>query len=363
MPKTWKLKFELNIKPENFVAILNSIDNLIRTLASMPIPPSALAKMERLNIIRAIRGTTGIEGNRLTEEEVAKIYDSPSAEAPIDVQERENYNASQVMRYVRDYEASPPLRLTEKMIKQIHVLTTEDIKNPLNEPGKYRRDYVYAGIYEFPDPKDVPALMKSFVTFINSPEVMTLHPIVRAVVAHFYFVTVHPFGDGNGRVARAIEAFLLFHSGYNAAGFYSLANYYYRNRREYIKQLDSVRFEYDGDLTEFTRFALNGFLLELTDIYNQAIPYMRVIKYSQTIDALVAEGDLSQRLGVALKEIAEMPEGLTSQEFIGRIPDWVRKLYRGKSERTLRYDLTLMKQSGLIEKVEGRIRARIEATR
>lgn len=363
MPKTWKLKFELKIEPENFVAILKSIDNLVRTLESMPIPSSALAKMERLNIIRAIRGTTGIEGNRLTEEEVAKIYDSLSAEAPIDVQERENYNASQVMRYVRDYEAGPPLRLTEKMIKQIHVLTTEGIKNPLNEPGKYRRDYVYAGIYEFPDPKNVPALMKSFVAFINSPEVMTLHPIVRAVVAHFYFVTVHPFGDGNGRVARAIEAFLLFHGGYNAAGFYSLANYYYLNRREYIKQLDSVRFKYDGDLTEFARFALNGFLLELTDIYNQAVPYMQVIKYSQTIDALVAEGDLSQRLGVALKEIADMPEGLTSQEFIGRIPDWVRKLYRGRSERTLRYDLTLMKQSGLIEKVDGRIRAKIEATR
>ena len=68
--------------------------------------------------------------------------------------------------------------------------------------------------------------------------------------------------------------------------------------------------------------------MELTDIDNQAVPYMQVIKYSQTIDALVAEGDLSQRLGVALKEIADMPEGLTSQEFIGRIPGWVCKLYR-----------------------------------
>ena len=140
-------------------------------------------------------------------------------EAPIDVQERENYNAGQVMRYVRDYKAGPPLRLTEKMIKQIHVLTTEGIKNPLNEPDRDRCDYVYAGIYEFPDPKDVPALMKNFITFINSTEVIALHPIVRAVIAHFYFVTVHPFGDGNGRAARAIEAFLLFHGGYNAAVF------------------------------------------------------------------------------------------------------------------------------------------------
>jgi Fic family protein len=284
-------------------------------------------------------------------------------EAPIDEQERENYNASRVMRYVREYEAGQHLRLTEKMIKQIHALTTEGIKNPLNEPGKYRRDYVYTGVYEYPAPKDVPVLMKSFITFINSAEAMALHPIIRAVIAHFYFVSIHPFGDGNGRVARAIETFLLFHGGYDAAGFYSLANYYYRNRREYIKQLDNARFKHDGDLTEFAGFALNGFLLELTDIYNQAIPYMQVIKYSQTIDALVAEGDLSQRLGVALKEIADMPDGLTSQEFIGRIPDWVRRLYRGRSERTLRYDLTLMKQSGLIEKVDGRIGAKIEATR
>ncbi len=65
--------------------------------------------------------------------------------------------------------------------------------------------------------------------FVNSPRLRNEHPVVRALLAHFFLVTIHPFGDGNGRVSRLVEAAILYEGGYNVYGFYGLSNYFYRN--------------------------------------------------------------------------------------------------------------------------------------
>ena len=98
---------------------------------------------------------------------------------------------------------------------------------------------------------------------------------VRAIAAHFYVVSIHPFGDGNGRTARAVESFLLYRGGINARGFYSLANYYYRFRHRDVALLDSVRFSSDHDLTPFVRFALDGLLGELEDVHGEVLAQVR----------------------------------------------------------------------------------------
>ena len=76
--------------------------------------------------------------------------------------------------------------------------------------------------------------MTEFVEWFNSGVAASWDPVVRAVVAHFYLASIHPFGDGNGRTSRAVESFLLYGAGVNARGFFSLANYFYRNRQEYV---------------------------------------------------------------------------------------------------------------------------------
>ncbi len=352
--KNWDIRFEIRIDLKAIEARLVAIDGMMETLKDLPLPPAARATMERLNVVRAIRGTAGIEGNRMTEDEVAAIVDDAD-EASSNVDEQESINARDAMRFLKEKKTATVPRLEEIFIKKLHAITTRNIRNDLNVPGEYRRNFVYAGIHEFPDPKFVPGLMKEFVAFINSKDATALHPIARALLGHFYFVSVHPFGDGNGRVARSIEAFLLFHGGYAAAGFYSLANFYYRNRKAYIDALDDARAKYDGDLTRFMEFALDGFLIELADLNARGVPYLKVIKYSQYIDALVEIGEISQRLAAALKAIANTEKGITPREFVAVIPDWAKKLYRGKGEWTLRSDLTLMRQSGLIKEIDGRI--------
>ena len=357
---TWPIRFRSKIETAVFASSLAAIDALVASLRNLPLPPAAVSRIEQLNIIRAIHGTTGLEGNTMNEEQVADIIAGGVTDALTD-EGRENYNAGRVMEFIKADKPGSTLKISQEYIKHVHAMTTEGIRNAWNEPGRYRREVVYAGAYPFPGPADIPHLMRDFVTFINSSECMAPHPVVRAAIAHFYLVSIHPFGDGNGRVARAIEAYLIYHSGYQAAGFYSLANFYYRNRAEYIRQLEDARFKYNGDLTEFLAFACRGFVEELSDLNKIAVPYLKIIKYTHAVDEAVTTGRISQRVGVVLKTIAASGNGISTRELIARLPDWARTAYRGKTDWTVRNDLTIMRQSGLIEETDGRIYPNLNA--
>ncbi len=110
--------------------------------------------------------------------------------------------------------------------------------------------------------------MEDYIRFINSPELEGNHPVIRALLAHFFLVTIHPFGDGNGRVSRLVEAGTLFQFEYNVRGFYGLSNYFYRHEQEYKSILQQCRKSQPFDVTPFIHFGVAGFASELKDINN-----------------------------------------------------------------------------------------------
>ncbi len=79
--------------------------------------------------------------------------------------------------------------------------------------------------------------------------------IIQAMAAHYHTGVMHPFGDGNGRTARALEAFMLRKAGVNDRVMVSLSNYYYSHKDEYLGALFQSR-QRGHDLTPFLRFAL-----------------------------------------------------------------------------------------------------------
>ena len=79
--------------------------------------------------------------------------------------------------------------------------------------------------------------------------------IIQAMAAHYHLGAMHPFGDGNGRTARAVEAFMLRQAGVNDRVMVSLSNYYYNHKDEYLGALFESR-QSGHDLTPFLRFAL-----------------------------------------------------------------------------------------------------------
>jgi Fic family protein len=361
---TWDVRFNLRIDQSDYrlVSAIAKTDALAYIVRGIPIPPSVYDRLDQLNILRAVRGTTGIEGADLSEEDVARVLQSEEnvLGSSRTREEREARNAAAVMRMVADVLSTDPARpLSESLICEIHKLTTEGIEYPHNTPGVYRSHAVHAADYVPPrDSQEVQALMSRFVEWLNLGQGKDLPAVVRAIAAHFYFISIHPFGDGNGRTARAIESYLLYQGQVNVVGFYSLSNFYYRRRADYVEMLDYVRFQSGGNLTPFVQFALDGLVEELESVRKEVIHAVTEIVYRDYVRQALARAsaDAQARMRVFLDYLTEpvpIREIRSGRHLLST-------LYRGLSARTLSRDLKFLEESELIKRENGLVSPNLE---
>ncbi|MDP1808398.1 MAG: Fic family protein [Actinomycetota bacterium] len=358
----WDIVFEPRLNEQNFLRELILIEGYSHYVREIPLPPAMRYEIDKLNIVRTIRGTTGLEGNTLSEERVNHIVESNFAKADAQsVDELEALGAKKVLEFIR---SKPPIKdahISEDLIRELHRLTTADCGYAHNEPGRFRKRDVTAGDYRCPDYHKVPALMTQFIDFINSGKARAFHPVVKAITAHFYLVSIHPFGEGNGRTSRGLEAHILYNGGYyNALGFYSLANFFYRQRVRYINELQSARFKHNGNLTAFAKFALEGFIEELEIIKQQVLNFYRLIAYRDYLTELAGKREIGDRVFSFLHGLTRGMK-ISQKGFRTRTDEFVAALWKGKSDRTLRADLREMQNKRLILiDASGNIRANIE---
>ncbi len=369
MPE-WDVTFDRRVDLDD-IDLIRSVaeaEAVAKFLRGVPLHPAVQQRLDRLNIIRAVRGTTGIEGADLTEDEVDRILAEPPERPVLPAsrarEEQEARNAEAVMRFVAQVTGDARQRsLSEDTVRELHRLTTIGIDYPNNEPGVYRSHPVRAGDYVPPrDGERVRQLMTEFLDWLNAPPASNWPAVIRAVAAHFYFVSIHPFGDGNGRTARAIESYLLYQSGVNVLGFYSLANYYYRNRAEYIELLDHCRFNEARDLTPLIHFAVTGLVEELATVRQEVIEavtritfrdyYRDILQYGADINSAV--------MGRLLLFMDNLDNPIDEAALVSqRTP--LSAIWAGLSARTRARDLARLESLGLIVREHGIIRPRYEA--
>lgn len=367
---TWNAHFDLvaDMSAPRMLERLVAAKSLARTIRDIPVPPHVQSRLHTLNIVRAVRGTTGIEGTELSEDEVNRVLSAPAGKPVLDAtrrsEEREVRNAQALKTLVENMlRQNPDARLSESLIREFHRVLTDGIDYPNNEPGIYRTHPAAAGDYRAPDHAEVPALMSGFIDWLNRGRGAALDPIIRAIVAHFLLVSVHPFGDGNGRTSRGVESFLLYKAGVNSRGFYSLANYYYRNRSDYVAWLNHVRFVSDPDAAPFVDFALKGLVEELEQVHSEILSEVRVIAFRDYArERLQSEGRLGLHTGnrqfLFLLELGGQ-EIAASDLRSGRHP--IAHLYRDVGQRTITRDLNLLIRLDLIKSERGIIRANTDA--
>lgn len=92
--------------------------------------------------------------------------------------------------------------------------------------------------YEAPPAEQVPVLMDGFLEWFNDGSVELL---AKAAVAHLWFLTIHPFDDGNGRIARALTETLLAHSDNSRRRYYSMASYVLAHRKKYYAMIERAQ--------------------------------------------------------------------------------------------------------------------------
>ena len=159
-------------------------------------------RLRRINRIRRIHGSLAIEGNTLSEEEIATILDGKPIAAPLrDIQEVRN-----AIRAYDQYQQLDPA--SEADLLRAHELLMTGL---LDAPGHYRRGQVsvmgQGQIHHIgPPARRVPQLMTNLLAWLDSTDE---HPLVASSVFHYEFEFIHPFEDGNGRMGRLWQTLIL----------------------------------------------------------------------------------------------------------------------------------------------------------
>jgi hypothetical protein len=176
-------------------------------------------------------------------------------------------------------------------------------------------------------------------------------------------VTIHPFGDGNGRVSRLIEAGILFQGGYNVYGFYGLSNYFYRNERDYKTMLQKSRDGQPFDVTPFIIFGLSGFAAELKGINNFIKTKLNRVVYRTTMVGAFSKHTGTRRRLLNQREYNLLHFLLTATEPTDPFSDipsrkiklselrespYVVGAYKGVTQRTFVRELMRLNQIGFI---------------
>ncbi|MES2827311.1 MAG: Fic family protein [Bacteroidota bacterium] len=117
--------------------------------------------------------------------------------------------------------------------------------------GPMGREMVH---FTAPIAEKVPDEMNVFLTWLNATQ--ELDPVIKAAIAHLWFVTIHPFDDGNGRIARAIADMQLAHADQSKQRFYSMSAQILKEQKGYYEILEST--QRDGiDITNWLEWFLN----------------------------------------------------------------------------------------------------------
>jgi Fic family protein len=110
--------------------------------------------------------------------------------------------------------------------------------------------------YEAVKTEDVKPEMDKFLKWMNA-ENQKLDSIIKTAIAHLWFVTIHPFDDGNGRIVRTISDMLLARSDESKQRFYSMSAQILKERKKYYDALETVQHSADSDITIWLEWFLN----------------------------------------------------------------------------------------------------------
>lgn len=211
------------------------IEVLKETIKGLPITPNVLKALRETARLTATHYSTQIEGNRLLQKEVEQVIKKGEHFPGRQRDEKEIKGYYLALEWAEKHVRRP---LTETTVKTLHALV-ESEGNTKIRPTPYRdgqnviKDSTSGMIvYMPPEAKDVPCLMQELVDWLHAGKVELPCPIV-AAIAHYQFVTIHPYYDGNGRAARLLTTLILHQGGYDLKGLYSLEEYYARDLQAY----------------------------------------------------------------------------------------------------------------------------------
>ncbi len=226
-----------------------------------PLPPELVKNLDYWFKVELTYTSNAIEGNTLTRQETALVVEKGLTVRGKSLNEHlEASNHAKALDFINNLVTKPSHKVTENDILDIHKIVLQGIED---SAGYYRSVPVRisGSTVILPNPLKVPDLMEGFIsTFIKKAK--DYHPVELALLAHYEFVTIHPFVDGNGRCGRLLMNLILMQNGYPPAIIRK------RDRDAYIKSLEKAQL--GGNLDDFKAFIIKSVDRSL-DIYLKAV--------------------------------------------------------------------------------------------
>jgi len=240
--------------------------------------------------------------------------------------------------------------LNEEVFIEIHKIITEGTLEEDEITEKYRDDFVYVWgenavktepIYTAPPHNEVQSMMNDLFRFINDENAdLFIHPIIKACIIHFYIAYVHPFFDGNGRVARAFSYMYLLKNNYEFFKFFSISSVVDKKRKKYYKGIKDTE-DFGSDLTYFI-----AAYAEITEASIYAVVDKLINELSHEILLQTIEEDeiiLNERQKRFLNYMKKKDSNLTT------LDQYKKRM--NVSYETARRDLTELAELGIFGKI------------
>ncbi len=260
-------KYRITDKILSDLTKISEIKSLVEKSNIMPAREIFLKKVATVGMAHS---STSIEGNTLSEYQVGALAKGEKVIAESrEILEVKNY--LQALKLVDKFHESEKF-FNEKTILDVHKSVIKGLIDE-NKVGVFRHGPVYIVnmsfgneelIYTPPKFGKVPSLINELVTWMNKKD--DIHPIIKAGIFHYQFVSIHPFPDGNGRSTRLLTLLYLYQAGYIFKKSFVLEDFYNNDRKRYYDNLQTGKtFESreDADLTGWLEYFTECFLFEV----------------------------------------------------------------------------------------------------
>lgn len=364
------INFTLDLRRASYKhwLLLGEASSKCAHVSGVPLLPGVATELYKLYLVKGALATAAIEGNTLTEAEVAKHLDGK-----LDLPQSKAYLKQEVDNIIKACDLISDNLLDGKS-KELSVESIEFYnKSVLNGlelnadvvPGKIRNHSVGVWTYRGAPAEDCQYLLEKLCEWMNeftpaSTDEKMPYGIIKAIICHIYLAWIHPFGDGNGRTARLLEFHILISCGVPDLSAQLLSNHYNMTRTDYYKQLDASH-KSGGDLFPFILYALQGFIDGLTE----QIDIIRIqqvhVHWKDYIHEKFSNQDgkaevRRRRLIIDLSTLAA-PVPLAELRYI---TPRIAEVYAGLTDKTMNRDVNALIKLGLAEKKKEGFRAKPE---
>jgi len=320
------------------VRLIGELDHFRGTWRKMQeIRAERLIQLRHVTTIESTASSTRIEGVELTDAEVARVLEGLRSDSFRARDEAEVKGYAELLTLI--YESHADIALTENHVRQLHRTLLAHSGKDERHRGEYKKlpndvvrkrgDVVEEVLLRTATPFDTPQLMAQLVEATNAAlRERALHPLV--VIGRFIvdFLAIHPFQDGNGRLARALTTLLLLRAGYDYVPYASLERVIEDNKAQYYVALRESQLAMRENAADF------GVWLFF---------FLRALKAQQ--ESLASKLEVEKAM-LDLSDVQQKIADLVAARVRITGPEIARAL--GLTDRAARYHLDVLRSRGII---------------